>query len=120
MHRRDQSHTKASRAWTRLSKDQRPIVTTDLVMAETQTLLARRLDPASGLEFARRLLARPERVIWNDGALTDRAVAWLERFADRPLSMTDAVSFAVMEHLGIDDTFTFDRDFQDAGFRTIP
>jgi predicted nucleic acid-binding protein len=32
------------------------------------------------------------------------------------LSLTDAVSFAVMEIHAIREAFTFDRDFQDAGF----
>ena len=120
MHRHDQAHAAAARTWAKISDGGRSIATTDLVMAETQTLLARRLDPSSGLEFARRLLARPERIIWNDVSTTARAMEWLERFADRPLSLTDAVSFAAMEARGIGEAFTFDRDFRDAGFRVAP
>ncbi len=95
-------------------------MTTDLVVAETQLLLARRIGPASAHDFTRRILARPERIVWNDGPTTTEALAWLDRFSDRPLSLTDAVSFAVMDRRGIREAFSFDRDFEDAGFAMMP
>ena len=106
--------------WPDIRGGKRDIVTTDLVLAETQALLARRLRPAAALEFTRRLTARPHRIVWNDHETTVRALAWLQRFADRALSMTDAVSFAVMEARGIREAFTFDRAFEDAGFVVSP
>lgn len=39
--------------------------------------------------------------------------ARLEQFADTPLSLTDAISFEVMDRLGLKQAFTFDRDFRD-------
>ncbi len=72
------------------------------------------------VRFTRRLLARPHRIVWNNYETTVRALAWLQQFTDRALSMTDAVSFAVMEARGIREAFTFDRDFEDAGFVVSP
>ncbi len=120
VHRRDQAHELAAGLWPDIRSGGRDIVTTDLVLAETQTLLARRLGPAAALEFTQRLIARPHRIVWNDHETTVCALAWLHRFADRALSMTDAVSFAVMEARGIREAFTFDRDFEDAGFVVSP
>ena len=120
VHRRDQAHERAAALWPRIGSGKREIVTTDLVLAETQVLLARRIGHASALDFTRRLLARPHRILWNNYETTLRALVWLERFADRALSMTDAVSFATMDAHGIREAFTFDRDFQHAGFTVSP
>src|SRR5437763_699692 len=45
------------------------------------------------------------------------ARVWLERLADRAISYTDAVSFAVMEATRCAAVLSFDRDFERAGFR---
>ena len=36
------------------------------------------------------------------------------------LSLVDCVSFEVMRRLAIPTAFAFDRDFERAGFRTLP
>lgn len=41
---------------------------------------------------------------------------WLERLAPRPITYTDAVSFAVMEATGCRHVLGFDQDFAAAGF----
>ena len=41
---------------------------------------------------------------------------WLERLGSRPVTYTDAVSFAVMEATGCGDVLSFDQDFAAAGF----
>jgi predicted nucleic acid-binding protein len=48
------------------------------------------------------------------------ALARMERYGDKRLSLTDCASFELMERLGIDAAFTFDRDFRDCGYRTVP
>jgi predicted nucleic acid-binding protein len=45
----------------------------------------------------------------------DRALAILAQYDDKAFSMTDAVSFAVMERLGIQHVFAYDRDFERYG-----
>ncbi len=41
---------------------------------------------------------------------------WLERLGSRPVTYTDAVSFAVMELAGCGHVLGFDDDFAAAGF----
>ena len=38
---------------------------------------------------------------------------------DKTWGVTDCTSFLIMEEKGISDALTFDRDFQQAGFRAL-
>ena len=44
----------------------------------------------------------------------------IARYADKEFSYTDAVSFAIMERLGIGTAFAFDDDFRQYGLEVIP
>ena len=55
-----------------------------------------------------------------DAELLRGALAHMARFMDKRLSLTDCASFEVMQRLGLEGAFTFDRDFRDCGFRTLP
>jgi len=43
----------------------------------------------------------------------------MRKYADKEISFTDCVSFAIMRRVGIRTAFTFDRHFRDAGFQII-
>jgi predicted nucleic acid-binding protein len=51
-------------------------------------------------------------------AAADHAGArgWLERLGSRPVTYTDAVSFAVMQAAGCGHVLAFDEEFAAAGF----
>jgi len=49
-----------------------------------------------------------------------RASELLRRHADKAYSFADATSFIVMQDRNITEAFTFDEDFAQAGFMTIP
>ena len=45
------------------------------------------------------------------------------RFQDRPdkrYSLTDCISFVVMEHRALEEALAFDHHFEQAGYRTLP
>lgn len=46
----------------------------------------------------------------------DSAIQWLERLEPRPITYTDAVSFAVMRAMSCAQVLGFDEDFLAAGF----
>ena len=45
---------------------------------------------------------------------------YFRRYHDKAIDLTDSLSFAIMERLGIDSAFTFDGDFEVHGFVTVP
>ena len=116
----DQHHAAALAGWAQLSEQRLACCTSNLVLCETITLLARRADYGFAAEKARLIhasavlrLLRPTR---EDELL---AVNWLEKFADQKVSFTDAVSFELMRRHRITRAFTFDRHFELAGFKVL-
>ena len=93
------------------------MLTTCLVVAETHRLTLFR----AGVQPARRFLelidASPLVTVHFPAARDHAAArAWLERLGSRPVTYTDAVSFAVMQATGCGHALTFDQDFVAAGF----
>lgn len=64
--------------------------------------------------------ARRLRLVWIDRRVEADAWAVLERYADVPLSMTDAVTVAVARARRIREIFGFDDDFRAAGLAVAP
>lgn len=93
------------------------MVTTNLVLAETHTLLLYRGHRAAALTFLRAVRESPNLIVSSTPALEQRALAdWLEPFEDQDFSFTDAVSFAVMAERRIARALTLDAHFATAGF----
>lgn len=96
-------------------------VMTDLILAETVTRLRARTDAVRAAAFASDALeSRRYDLIFVDATLLRGALDQMKRFADKRLSLTDCVSFETLERLGLEGSFTFDRDFRDCGFRMFP
>lgn len=55
-------------------------------------------------------------IIWVDEEITLQAIALLRARPDKAWSLCDAVSFLLMEELGITEAFTTDHHFEQAGF----
>ncbi len=116
---RDALHQRARR----FAKDaaETRFVVTELILSETVTRLRARTGAAHAADVGAALLtSRRYEVLFVDAPLIDAGLADLRRFADKRLSLVDAVSFAVIRALALDGSFTFDRDFRDCGFAVYP
>jgi predicted nucleic acid-binding protein len=115
--RRDQHHAAADSAFRAVIAQRIPLVTTNLVLAEIHRLTLFR----AGLEPASRALERIDSspsITIHFATSGDHIAArdWLARLAPRPVTYTDAVSFAVMEATKCTHVIGFDGDFAAAGF----
>ncbi|NNJ27257.1 type II toxin-antitoxin system VapC family toxin [Alienimonas chondri] len=117
----DQHHDAAVAYWNRLAARRRLLVTSNFVLDEAATLLARKAGYEFAAERARRWFHSPSLTILRpDAHDEDAALEWFTRFADQGVSFTDCISFALMTRVGIRSAFTFDRHFRFAGFEPEP
>ncbi|MGH7313595.1 MAG: type II toxin-antitoxin system VapC family toxin [Candidatus Rokuibacteriota bacterium] len=114
---RDQHHAEADRLFRHALQRRIPLITTNLVIAETHRLTLFRVGIQAALRALERIDASTSVMIHFPTA-DDHAAArrWLERMAPRPITYTDAVSFAVMEATACKHVLGFDQDFAAAGF----
>jgi uncharacterized protein len=114
---RDQHHADADRLFHEALSRRIPLLTTSPVVAETHRLTLCRV----GVQPARRfleLLDQSPSVTIHFPAAAHHAAArrWLEGLGLRPVTYTDAVSFAVMEATGCGHVLGFNQDYAAAGF----
>jgi predicted nucleic acid-binding protein len=94
-----------------------PLLTTNLVVAETHRLTLFRAGAQPARRFLELIDASPGLTIHFPTAEHHIAARrWLERLGPHPVTYTDAVSFAVMEATGCGHVLGFDQDFAAAGF----
>ncbi|PKM80023.1 MAG: hypothetical protein CVU89_15660 [Firmicutes bacterium HGW-Firmicutes-14] len=55
-------------------------------------------------------------IVWSDKHIENKSFSYLQKYNDHDLSFADAVSFAIMDEMGIKEAFTFDRHFVITGF----
>lgn len=116
----DRRHDRAQVVWCELVEQNAPQVTTSLVLFELGDGLARVGQRSLAVKLHDRLRHSPlVQVIWISPE--QMAAAW-DLFRDRPdknWGATDCASFVVMRELGIDEAFTVDHHFEQAGFRRL-
>ena len=118
---RDQYHQAAVTYWAEASRGRLRLATSSFVLDETFTLLGRLAGNDFATERARNIYASPSLTILRPDAATEmRALEFFTKYADKKVSFTDAVSFALMRKERIRRAFTFDRHFSDAGFQVCP
>jgi predicted nucleic acid-binding protein len=118
--RRDQHHAEADRFFRDAVARRVPLLTTSLVIAETHRLTLFRAGVQSARRFLEVIDASPSVTIHFPATAEHTAARrWLERLGSRPVTYTDAVSFAVMEAAGCHHVLGFDQDFAAAGFTLL-
>lgn len=117
----DQNHRAASEHWRAIVRSLPPLVTTSYVFDEVVTYFNNRGYHAKAVEVGSRLLTSPSvRFAHVDEELFHEGWQYLQRHRDKQYSLTDCISFVVMENLGIATAFAFDKHFAQAGFEKLP
>lgn len=116
---RDANHRKAVAAWSRIAG--RRLFTSNHVVDETLTLLARRASYAFAREKAESIFASVAlEILYSTREDELEALTLFGKYADQEVSFTDCVSFVLMKRHHVSTAFTFDRHFALAGWRQIP
>ncbi len=114
---RDQHRSAAAAIWPTLP---RPLFTSNHVLDELATLLARNIDYTFAADRLSDIFASPTFEILRTTAAEEKeAIRWMRKFADQQVSFTDCLSFTLMTRERLRTAFTFDRHFRAAGFQTI-
>lgn len=117
---RDQHHQAAMRLWTRIQQSDVRCITTNVVLSESLTLIARATTYEFAATQARELYASRaleiERPDFRDEV---EAINLFSKYSDQRVSFADCLSFAVMKRRSVRDVLGFDSDFELAGFRLL-
>jgi uncharacterized protein len=115
----DQYHTQAREVWARIKNT--PLFTTNHIVDETLTLLARKTSHAFALGRAGNFYSSRElQIVFTTRADEEEALEYFKKFADQAPSFTDCISFAVMKRRSLKKVFSFDQHFAIAGFEVLP
>lgn len=115
---RDERHHQARLIADVLGAKDRPLVSTNSVIAETHALILRREGRAVA-RSALTVLDETITVVHVTEADERAGRAILDRYADKNFSLTDAISFAVMDRLRLRTAFAFDRHFAQYGLDVL-
>ena len=97
------------------------IVTTSFVLDEVATFVRMETDTESAVRLLRSILASAAiTTVWIDPGQFGSALDLFQSHQDKRWSLTDCTSFVVMRDLGTDKAFSFDRNFEEAGFVRVP
>jgi predicted nucleic acid-binding protein len=115
--RSDQRWTEATTLLERLVVEKFRLFTTNFVVAELHALVVARINRNVALTALTHLYQSTSLTVVR-ASLSDERRAWeiIARFDDKTFSLTDAISFAVMERLRISTAFSLDDDFNQYGW----
>ena len=115
---REEHHLQARQVLQELGTLGTVLLTTNLVAAETHAFVLSRAGRTTARTALRRVDAQFEILRVTEGdEQAGRAI--LDRYADKDFSLTDAISFAVMDRLKLRTAFAFDRHFAQYGLDVL-
>lgn len=117
----DINHQAALSHWQNAVKALPPLVTTSYVFDEVMTFFNSRGFHSKAVQVGNNLLHSPSvRLIHIDEALFYEGWAYFQKHQDKEYSLTDCISFVVMQQQGIHTAYAFDKHFSQAGFVKEP
>jgi predicted nucleic acid-binding protein len=107
--------------WQTLATSQPFLVTTTYIFDEVVTFLNSRKLHQKAVEIGNRLLESPDiELIEINQNLFNQGWQYFQKYQDKSYSLTDCLSFIVMENRQIYTALTLDNHFQQAGFNILP
>ncbi|MBU6411342.1 MAG: PIN domain-containing protein [Verrucomicrobia bacterium] len=102
------------------SKISRLIVTTEFILLELGNACAHAEDHADFLALVAGMCASPRvKIVSLNSELFNRGLERMRERSDKNWSLTDCISFVVMENEGIHEVLTGDQHFEQAGFKAL-
>ena len=114
--RNDYMHVRAGKNFEYFAHHNVQLITTSFVLVETTALLQRRIGLAAVQDFNTKIFPLLN-IIWVDKDWYGRAIQRLTFQNQRKLSLVDCLSFEIMEANDIAYAFTFDKHFEENGFK---
>lgn len=112
--------TNHRRAVTFSSRITGRLVTTDWILTEVADALADEHNRAKFIYFLGFLRSRPDvEMVRASSPLFDQGLELYRTRLDKDWSLTDCISFVVMEGMGLTDALTGDHHFEQAGFTAL-
>ena len=118
--RPDSLHAKTVDYLVAAQQQQRSLVTTSAVLLEVVDGLSGHGLRYLSQGFRRRIQSLSFcEVVPMDAALFERGWDFFDARADKAWSLTDCISFVVMQQRGLTDALAYDQHFAQAGFRAL-
>jgi hypothetical protein len=116
----DQFHAIARQSWSEVETRGHRLVSSEHVLDESVTLIARQSHYAFASQWGRDALESG--IEWLRAGEEDwaKALVLMRKFADKGVSFTDCMSAVLMKRAGLKRVFGFDRHFESMGFRVWP
>lgn len=115
----DPHHTKALSVANIIKEGNNRQITTNLVISEALTIISMRLSKQAAIQFGTTISSSSYECIFITENLRNKAWEIFQKVKNKDVSFADCTSFAVMEHLGIKQAFSFDVDFKKYGFELV-
>ena len=116
----DQFHLVARQFWAELEARGHRLFSSDHVLDESVTLIARQTTYAFAADWGRDALESGIEWLRADDGDWKKALMLMRKYADQGVSFTDCLSAALMKRTGLKRVFGFDRHFEAMGFRVHP
>jgi len=117
----EDAHQKVLQSWLTLAQSKPYVFTTTYIFDETVTFFNSRNLHSKAIEVGERLLKSPDiELIQIDNNLFRLGWQYFKKYKDKSYSLTDCLSFVVMEQQEIATALTLDRHFIQAGFQVLP
>ena len=116
---RDRNHELALAISEQLVRARVQVFTTNFILAETHALILARRDRVTSANVLAEIDDSTTIIVRVSASDERRPREIIRQYDDKDFSLTDVMSFVVMQRLRIPVAFTFDRDFAQYGFQVL-